>query len=230
MNTDIISNTSSAAPPSGSATQNAYTILRRMIVTGELKPGEQLKIETLRARLDTGASPIREALSLLTSDQLVEKFDKRGFRAAIANQANFKEILGLRCSLESMALRQSIAGADKDWEEVLVLSHHRMGREPRENMEAFEDLHKTFHMALIGNCGSAILLRFCSQLYDLNARYRYLSGRALDVQNRNVGDEHRQIMEAAINGDADLACDHLLHHYRQTGAFLLGLFEGNAKI
>ena len=35
----------------GSATQRAYKTLRRMIVTGALKPGDKLKIDGLRQRL-----------------------------------------------------------------------------------------------------------------------------------------------------------------------------------
>lgn len=44
-------------PREGSATNRAYRRLRTMIVTGELKPGEKLKIDGLRKLLDTGASP-----------------------------------------------------------------------------------------------------------------------------------------------------------------------------
>ena len=94
----------------GSATQQAYRRLRHLIVTGDLKPGEKLKIEVLRKRLDTGASPIREALSLLTSDQLVERLDQRGFRVAQTSRAQFDEILKLRCQLEVLALKESIEG------------------------------------------------------------------------------------------------------------------------
>jgi DNA-binding GntR family transcriptional regulator len=65
----------------------------------------------LRARLGIGASPILEALSLLPSDQLVERIDHRGFRAAETTRENFEEILTLRCSLEDIALRQNIANA-----------------------------------------------------------------------------------------------------------------------
>lgn len=223
MNATFLATQNDEADGGGSATQNAYHTLRRMIVMGELKPGEQLKIEVLRAMLDTGASPIREALSLLTSDQLVERFDKRGFRTAEAGQANFEEILALRCSLEEMALRASIAAATEAWEEELVLAHHRMAREDRANTEAFENRHKAFHMALLANCGSPILLRFCSQLYDLNIRYRYLAGKSLAYATRDVGREHEGIMRAAITGEAELASERLLNHYRQTGAFLTGL-------
>ena len=52
-----------------SATRAAYLSLREMILVGTLPAGQKLKIEQLRTLLDTGASPVREALSLLTSDK-----------------------------------------------------------------------------------------------------------------------------------------------------------------
>ena len=204
--------------PSTSATQNAYETLRTMIVTGALLPGEKLKITALTGLLQTGASPIREALSLLTSDNLVERIDQRGFRAAPVNLTNFEEILTLRCELEVMALRQSLALRDEAWEEQVVLSHHRMVRAQGE--ARFEALHKAFHMALISKCQGPILLKFCSQLYDLNIRYRYLAGRAENYKSRDVTAEHQAILDAVLEGDADTAAHSLVGHYRGTGAYL----------
>ncbi|MDA8584704.1 GntR family transcriptional regulator [Rhodobacteraceae bacterium] len=212
--------------PVSSATQNAYLTLRKLIVTGELNPGEKLKIETLRDRLQTGASPIREALSLLTSDNLVERLDQRGFRAAPINRTNFEEILALRCELEDMALRKSLANRTEAWEENAVLSHHRMIRAQSNGAGDFEDLHKAFHMALLANCGWPILVKFCSQLYDLNIRYRYIAGKAMNYQSRDVSAEHMAILDAIVARDADLASDHLLSHYKKTGAFLSGILDG----
>ncbi|GAB5373691.1 MAG: GntR family transcriptional regulator [Acuticoccus sp.] len=207
----------------GSATSRAYRTLRAMIVAGDLKPGEKLKIDGLRQRLDTGASPIREALSLLTSDNLVERIDQRGFRTAEVSATNFSEILKLRCILEEQALRESIANASQEWEEAAVLAHHRMQRSVGEGSDTFEELHKVFHMALLANAASPILLKFCSQLYDLNIRYRFLAGRALAYQQRDVPEEHAGILAATIARDADVASERLLNHYRLTGAFLAGL-------
>lgn len=224
---DIIAGPQEAGGPV-TATQTAYRQLRQMILRGTLAPGRKLKVEELKETLMTGASPIREALSLLTSDQLVERFDNRGFRTAEAGRENFEEILKLRCALEDMALRDSIAHADHDWEERVVLAHHRMEKQPRADVEAFEDRHKAFHMALLSNCPSATLLRFCGQLYDLNIRYRYLAGQSIGYAARDIPSEHRGIMEAATAGNADLASERLLSHYRQTGAFLAGMFVGTA--
>lgn len=210
----------------GSATQRTYRTLRHMMVTGVLKPGEKLKIDDLRKKLDTGASPIREALSLLTSDNLVERIDQRGFRTAPVSKENFEEILNLRCNLEDLALRASIAHATQDWEEAVVLTHHRMKRAKSEGQEAFEAQHKAFHMQLLSNAASPILLKFCSQLYDLNIRYRYLAGRSLSYQRRDVSEEHDNILTAAVARDAEAASALLLRHYKTTGNYLAGLFAG----
>lgn len=203
-----------------SATRGAYMTLRDMILTGELPAGEKLKIEQLRGLLKTGASPVREALSLLTSDMLVERIDQRGFRAAPANKANFTEILELRCTLEDLALRKSIAAATPQWEEQLILTHHRMRKSAGQDIAIFEDAHKTFHMALLANSGSPMLERYCAQLYDLNIRYRNLAAGGSRYQSRDIAAEHEEILEAAVQYDADRASACLLKHYRLTGEYL----------
>jgi DNA-binding GntR family transcriptional regulator len=203
-----------------SATRGAYLTLRDMILTGKLPAGQKLKIEQLRGMLNTGASPVREALSLLTSDMLVERIDQRGFRAAPANKANFEEILALRCTLEDIALRQSIANATPAWEERLVLTHHHMKKAAGQDTAIFEEAHKTFHMALLSNSGSPMHERFCAQLYDLNIRYRYLAAGSSKYQRRDVSTEHEEILEAAVHREPDRASACLLNHYRLTGEYL----------
>lgn len=203
-----------------SATHAAYLALRRMILTGALPAGKKLKIEELRTLLATGASPVREALSLLTSDMLVERIDQRGFRAAPASLQNFDEILRLRCLLEDLALRQSIARATPEWEERLVLSHHRMKRAAAQDMVTFEEAHKSFHMTLLDNADSPMLERYCSQLYDLNIRYRYLAAGGPTYRRRDISAEHEEILDAAVHRDVDTASTRLLSHYRLTGDYL----------
>lgn len=217
--------TVAASSSEPSATQRAYQVIRQLIITGELSPGHKLKIEDLRALVNSGASPVREALSLLTSDLLVERIDQRGFRTAPASSRDFQDILKLRCVLEDLALNESVANATPAWEEQLVLAHHRMTRAPREDVDGFEAVHKSFHMALLAACHWPILLRLCSQLYDLNIRYRYLAGKSISYGARDVTREHREILDAAIARDAELAGAKLLAHYRDTGAYLTEYFD-----
>ncbi|MEM6825184.1 MAG: GntR family transcriptional regulator [Pseudomonadota bacterium] len=214
----------SAGP--GSITQRVYEDLRSKIVSAEIAPGSRLKVEILKSTMDAGASPIREALSLLTSDQLVERLDQRGFRVARVSEDQFREILKLRCALEEMALRESLVFADLAWEENLVLVHHRMVRTPRRDVSEFEAQHKAFHMALLSACKSPLLMHFCGQLYDLNIRYRFLAGRTEEYTSRDVSKEHADILAAALDRDADMATVCLLQHYRKTGQYLVERLDG----
>lgn len=208
-----------------STTQRAYEALRDAILTGEITPGEKLKVESLKASLNIGATPVREALSLLTSDQLVERRDQRGFRAATASKQQFEEILNLRCKLEELALRQSIERGDYTWERELVLAHHQMARHYDQPPLVWETHHKEFHMALISACDSPILLRFCDQLYSLNIRYRNFAGKSKSYGKRDVPGEHQEILQAATDRDAEKASHLLTLHYRTTGNFLANLLD-----
>lgn len=202
------------------AINRLYLQLRQGIIKGEFVPGERLKIEKLKSLFDTGASPIREALSLLTSDNLVERMDQRGFRVSPISENNFNEILMLRCNLDDIALRNSIKHGGEDWEEELVLLHHRLSRADINDFDHWESLHKKFHMCLFQACTSPILMSYCNQLYDQNIRYRFLAEKSSTYKSRQVKDEHSQILEATINRDANLASELLIAHYKNTGAFL----------
>lgn len=208
-----------------SNTQRVVDELRERIIKGELAPGEKLKIESLKSLLDSGASPIREALSLLTSDQLVERIDQRGFRVAAASASHFREILTLRCQLDILALKSSIDLGGDEWETRLADAHEDLTSATRSNIEHWEVLHKIFHTTLLSACDSPILLRFCEQLYDLNIRYRYLAGKSGSYIKRDIDREHKEIMTAALDRNAELTISRLMSHYTLTGEFLADQFE-----
>ena len=215
-------------PPENEASSLTNQTFRRiysMIIHGDLKPGEKLKIENLRQMLGTGSSPVREALSLLTSEQLVERIDNRGFRVTCIDAVAFGEPLKTRCWLEERALRESMRSKDMDWEEHLLLAHHRLKRTPRSlddgtlNPE-WEVRHKAFHMALLSACGSSILIKICDQLYDQNIRYRNIAG-AFSYPERDAADEHNAIIDHVLEGNEDKAVEQLVSHYSKTGKYLL---------
>lgn len=221
-------------------TRRAYLQLKQDIIAGTLEPGLKLKIEVLRRQYDMGTSPIREALSLLTSDFLVERIDQRGFRVAKVSEAEFFELLKTRCWLEERALRESIQQGSTAWEEKVVLANYRLMRLPRSGTgqsdnsarfvgeEGWETAHKHFHMTLIAECGSSILLKICDQLYDQNIRYRQLSS-AQAYPQRDVVEEHNAICDAVLARDPDKAVRLLLAHYRYTGDFVHQELSGGSS-
>jgi DNA-binding GntR family transcriptional regulator len=224
-----------AIPGSATRATSVYDQLRADLVGGVLEPGAKLAIEALAERYAIGATPLREALNRLVADGLVERREQRGFAVAGISAADLTEITKTRCWLEEIALRESIAAHTTAWEEALVLAHHRLARTPRslsasrfEDNAAWEPLHRDFHRALIGGCGSRWLLGFCEQLADQHHRYRRLSApRAF--HKRGVKTEHQQLVEAALDGRADEAAALLRAHFERTARIIRddpGLFAG----
>lgn len=199
-----------------------YDRIREDILTGGLAPGLKLRIEFVCDRYGIGASPVREALNRLSSEGLVERRDQRGFHVSPVSLDRLAELVKTRCWLEAIALRESILNRNDAWEEGLVLAFHRLSRTPRSldaTVYAFnpewEERHREFHHALIANCGSSWLLDFCRDMRDQADRYRRLAAARI-YPERQGPDEHREIMDAAIDGDVDRACTLLEQHYRRT--------------
>lgn len=204
--------------------------LRREILNGQIPPGERLNLDQLRAAYNVSLSPLREALSRLTSEGLVfQAEDQRGFQVAPVSQDNLTEVTALRRTLEVMALRESIRYGDDAWESEIVAALHRLSKlnarsARRENSvdDEWESWHRHFHAALIGACRSPVLLQFCDTLLDLSDRYRRVF---IHLQRgpRNVHAEHAAIAEAALARDADRACRLMEQHIELTGSKILAV-------
>ena len=76
-----------------------------------------------------------------------------------------------------------------------------------------------FHMRLLSACGSKILLNNCEKLYELNNRYRVMSG-IKSYQKRDIAKKYKRIQELAPDRNTDKAAAALLSHYSVTGTFL----------
>jgi GntR family transcriptional regulator, carbon starvation induced regulator len=194
--------------------------LRRDIITGHFGAGQRIKADALKERYSVGTSPIREALFQLASDGMVRADGQRGFSVADLTEAELRDIADWRARLESEALRRSILAGDVEWEANAVAAFHRMKRIEAETQlsreeaaDLWEDYHREFHFALYSACGSPWLLRFCELLIQHGERYRraYI---AYPVIPKSITQEHQQILNAAIERDADRAVMLLEKHIR----------------
>ncbi|MGI9270516.1 MAG: GntR family transcriptional regulator [Woeseiaceae bacterium] len=212
---------------------SVYDRLQADILTGKLAPGLKLRLKDLIEQYDTGNSPLREALNRLSANGMVVREENRGFRVPSASNKKLAEITRTRCWLEEIALRESIANGDADWEERIVLAYHWLARAARSTEEAakytspeWEEHHREFHLALISACDSDILIGFCSELHQRSFRYRNLA-EVVEYRDRHELEEHRELQDAVLSRDADKAVELLRKHYTVTSEILLasGRFE-----
>lgn len=203
-------------------TARAYRLLRQDILSGHLAPGFKLRIESLRQAYDIGPSPLREALSRLVAEGLVASEDRRGFRIPPASLADLCDIASTRKLLECSALRRAIEIGDDTWEGEVLAAYHRLtrleGRLDASNpalMAEWEELHRSYHAALVAGANSAWLRRLQRTLYDQFDRYRRLYLARVSVPP-NVQAEHERILTATLARDADAACAALASHIDRT--------------
>lgn len=196
-------------------------LLREAILRGDLAPGSKINLDRLREHFDISISPLREAVSRLVADGLVEFEDQRGYRVVPVSLENLAEVTTLRAEIEVIALRASIERGNLDWESDVMRALYLLTRTERdgarpEAIEAWETAHSDFHMALIRGCRMPLLLNFCSVLHNMNDRYRRLF-LARHPSGRDVRAEHEEIAMAATAHDTDRACAALRAHILATG-------------
>ena len=210
---------------SGTLAEAICVQMRAEILSGVRRPQARLRLEDLKTEFGVSWSPLREALSRLVAEGLIQVDESRGYRVAPVSRAEMADALEMRKRLESMALRAAIEKGDDAWETEVLAAHHRLSkleakRAQREEIAEWESWHRTYHEALWRACGSPILTQYCLQMSALFARYRklFLSANPFDPA---VRDEHKQITEAVLARDADRACALLEAHIERTGRNIL---------
>ena len=95
--------------PSGrTLIEQAYARLRDDIVTGQLGPGERLRVEHLKTDYGVSAGTLREAITRLASDALVVTEGQRGFRVAPIALEDLEDITNLRVQIGRASCRERV--------------------------------------------------------------------------------------------------------------------------
>jgi DNA-binding GntR family transcriptional regulator len=214
-----------------SLTASVANALQRDLVAGRYMPGHKLPIVQLAKSYGVSPGAVREALSRLISEGLVEFNEQRGFRAAPVSPAALADITRTRIMIDVHALREAIRLGDVDWEaEVLAINHRLANCRPRDEADPagvrdeWQRLHRVFHRTLISACGSDWLMRFHDLLFDQTIRYRAVASvyetERKDLR-RDPNAEHAEIVNATVARDADRAALLLERHYQGTTDRLL---------
>lgn len=220
-----------AAPTAKSTrAQAVYQDLRGDILNGRLAPGAKLLLQDLCALYGASMSPVREALSQLAADRLVQLSPQSGFRVAAASRADFADLARTRLEIEATALRRSIRNGGEDWEVAVLATQHRLSRlapqdAPGRPSPAWEARHRDFHIALVDACGSPWTLHLLAGLLDHFDRYRRMAETVASAAT-GLTVSHDMLAEAAMARQADRAAALLTLHVEETTAIVLAALEG----
>jgi DNA-binding GntR family transcriptional regulator len=197
----------------GSLGKTVAEQLRRLILTGQHKPGERLVEDKLSAELGVSRVPIREALRTLAAEGLVDLPPRRGASVAQLSPAIAHDLVEVRATLEGLNARL----AARHHEPAIVTELHQVLTEGNAaaqsgNVDDLVRLNGAFHDKLAQAGRNSILWDI---MRTLRERTSLVFAANTNRRSREDWDEHSRILAAVIDGDEELAALLATRHVHQ---------------
>lgn len=205
------------------ADEIAVVSLRDAITSGVLVPGEEIDEDAVALDLSLSRMPVRQAMSVLEAEGLVEKPYRRRVRVRELTRDQIVEIYHMRSRLEGLAAERAVPNlADADTERIgaTLQEIERVG----DDLAAFSRLNLEFHLAIYRCSGWSVLESEIHRLRNTVASYIAVSHRFVSYLPQASGD-HRDIYEACTARDAARARKETEAHVLRAMEALLGSLD-----
>ncbi|MFJ6539775.1 GntR family transcriptional regulator [Streptomyces sp. NPDC091385] len=218
------------SPTKPTRAQEVYDRIRGSLLRGELAPGSRLRMGDFTERYGVSLSVVREAVTRLAGEGLVEATPQRGFAVTALTVDDLQDLTRTRVLIETLALAESVKHGSLAWEASVVATHHALAHTPMLTPEghvdpAFTVAHRDFHHTLLAGCGSARLEAIATGLRDCAELYQYWSHEFGGDTTRDIAAEHRAIAELTVARDEAGATRALREHIERTTAALIRYAE-----
>ena len=199
-----------------SLADQAYEVLRDLITSGELAPGERLTERSLAGRLGVSPTPVREAISRLIHERLLVRVDGRVLQVAAPSLRRLREMSLIQAALHGVAARLAAAGASDEELAQIERVHEQSLRDrerTRNRKEAAARRHN-FHQLIVEASHNPSLIDMIATAEafgrPLRERAQRSAGAAESI-HRAV-DEHQEIV-AALRARDGLRAESLVREH-----------------
>ena len=209
---------------SDSLKSQAYEQIRSKILHQELAFGQKLNIADLAREFGISNSPIREALSQLENDGLVENIPSVGFHVVQINEESFRNLTqAIEVLLSGCYDDILMRGCEQKLVEQLAqrLERQKAMYDGRGDYE-YACIAIAFDRSFVEQCQNPRLCGMFSNKFDLLALCTlqfYRNNAQFVLQTLQ---EHEAIYEAAKSGDRDRVHNLLFNHYNDKSLSMFG--------
>lgn len=177
--------------------------IREDILNGVYRPGDRLIEGKLSEDLGVSRIPIREALRELSAEGIVTIEPRRGASVAVLSDSQARNLAEVRAALEGLNARLAAMRRDEATLEILKdILQRGQAALAKEDMAELKQLNKLFHEHLGTMAQNGVLTELTNSFRD---RTTLLFAPSNIQRVRNNWEEHAQILNAVIAGNAELA-------------------------
>lgn len=195
----------------GPRVDDIYDQVKAMAVSFRLRPGDRLNEVALSRELGVSRTPLREALNRLVAERLFDFRPGQGFFCRPLDAQSVFDLFELRQIIEVAAARAACAKASDQDLQCLRDELYATGIDITGlTVEAAVSRDEAFHLGIARLSGNMELLQ---TLTRINERIRYIRWCSLNPDRvHRSKDEHKQVMQALLERDADKAALALSAH------------------
>jgi DNA-binding GntR family transcriptional regulator len=173
--------------------EQVYTSLKKAIVSGDLQPGERLKELEIARSLGASRTPVREAMSWLEQEGLLQPLRSGGLTVVELSEVDVEEIFGLIQVLESYASRLAAERVSEKQLERMEAVCQRAEELSDDERERLSELNWKFHELLIEAADNRRLQDLIRNLRSAMQPYRAVTLTSDEFRGRSVAD-HREMI------------------------------------
>ena len=204
--------------------------LREQIYQRELAPGDAIDEMALCERFGISRTPLREALKVLDSEGLIELIPRRGSFVRRMDVEELNELFPVMVVLEGLCAREAVENCAAEDLQQLENMHEKLEHFASQgDVDGYYEQNFVFHQAIQDLSGNKWLQRVIGDLRKVLRLARHMQltipGR-LDMSLN----EHRQIMQAFIKNDPDMADQNMQNHLKQQWFSLVDKNESNTRV
>lgn len=194
-----------------------YTLVKRMILVGELEPGRKLVQDELAERLGVSRTPLLSALSKLEKEMLVQNVARRGMFVRRFDAEELVQVYEVRLRLEPYAARQAARVRDDAAAEAIVQrarDYTDLAADPNADMR---EADYEFHMHIMRASGNDLVFNIGSS-YNIIAVANTLGLMKTPAESAR---EHTAIAKAILARNEIGAMRHMFRHIDQARCKIL---------
>ncbi|MFU8947199.1 GntR family transcriptional regulator [Mycetocola zhadangensis] len=209
------------------ASDKAYDVLKEEILSWRLSPGTVLSETEQSERLGISRTPLREAITRLAAEGLVDTQRGRAGVVTDVSAGNLAELFELREALETQAARLAARRRNPRVFDALRSDFENARATVAENTAGYYELVARLDAAIDAAIENKFLLSSLRGTRSHLARARRLAQDNPDRLSESVG-EHLLIVQAILDGDELLAAQATAVHLRKSLLNLLDTAALNA--